>query len=250
MIVTNYTKLFSIELMHDAYIDPGEILRDVSIVPDGNTAQILNGYRLSIKTDHNKLLCFVQTIATIDTSSGSTKYTIVNKPLVDFNENVTLTFRVFLNSSRFFKNSNFRRYYSKPNILHFGNDSGNKLNALLSLSVKIPVYKNTEIYKTGMLAVNNGGLSFETLQDSDNAHPQNTTKTQYWKHVTDFVQYVNQGDLVENTDDEKCFALISISFKKNLTNQFSLLKKSTVAANDNTILGKEYIIHFKNNEVN
>lgn len=250
MIVTNYTKLFSIELMHDAYIDPGEILRDVSIVPDENTAQILNGYRLNIKTDHNKLLCFVQTIATIDTSGGSAKYTIVNKPLVGFGENVTLVFRVFLNSSRFFDNSNLRCYYSKPNILNFSNNSGNKINALLSLSVKIPAYKNSETYKPGMLAVNNGGLSFEALKDSDTAHPQNTTKTQYWKHVTDSVQYVNQGDLEKNEDDEKCFALISISFKKNLTNQFSLLKKSNVVADDNTILGKDYIIHFKNNEVN
>ncbi len=250
MIVTNYTKLFSIEFMHDAYTDRDAVFRDVSILPDEATGQILNGYHLSLKTDHNKLLCFVQTIATIDTTGSSAKYAIVNKPLVGFDENVTLTFRVFLNSQRFYDTSNLRRYYSKPGILNFSNNSGNKLNALLSLSVKIPAYKNTETYKTGMLAVNNGGLSFEALKDSDSAHPQNTTKNQFWKHVTDSVQYVNQGDLVNNTSDEKCFALISISFKKNLSNQFSLLKKSNVAADDNTILGKDYIIHFKNNEVN
>ncbi len=247
MIVTNYTKLFSIELMHDAYTDRDAVFRDVSIVPDEATAQILKGYRLSLKTDHNKLLCFVQTIATIDTSGGSPKYSIENKPLVSFDENVTLNFRVFLNSQRFFDNSNLRFYYARPAILRFGNDSGNKQNALLSLSNKIPSYKTSDTYITGMLTVNGGNLSFEAIKESDPAHPQNTTKIQYWKHVTDSVQYVNQSDLVNNTEDKKCFALISISFKKNLTNQFSLLRKSNVAANDNTILGKDYLIHFKNN---
>ena len=250
MIVTNYTKLFSIEFLHDAYADKDDILRDVSVVPDEATAQIMQGYRLSLKSDRNKLMCFVQTIATIDTLGGSPKVNVVNKPLVIFDENVTLTFRIILNSSRFFDNSNLRRYYAKPNILRFGNDSGNKLSALLSLSNKIPVYKTTETYKSGMLAVNAGSLTFEAIKDSDPAHVQNTTKAQFWQHVTDNVQYVNQADMIENKADEKCFALVSVSFKKNLANQFSLLKKSAVAADDNTILGKDYLIHFKNNEAN
>jgi len=250
MIVTNYTKLFSIAFLHDAYINLGDILRDISIVPDEATAQIMKGYRLNLKTVDNRLLCFVQTMATIDTSAGSPKVNVVNKPLVIFNENVTLTFRIILNSSRFFDNSDLRRYYANPNILHFGNDSGNKLNALLSLSNKIPVYKTSGTYKTGMLAMNAGSQTFEAIQDNDPAHVQNTTKTQFWKHVTDNVQYVNQADLNNNTTNEKCFALVSVSFKKNLANQFSLLKKSNVVADDNTILGKDYLVHFKNNEAN
>jgi len=250
MIVTNYTKLFSIEFLHDAYRDQDAILRDISIVPDEATDRLMNGYRLSLKTEHNKLICFVQTIATIDTSGGSAKVNVVNKPLVNFDENVTLKFRIILNSSRFFDNSNLRRYYTKPKILSFGNESGNKLNLLLSLSNKIQAYKTSETYRTGMLTVNAGNLTFEAIKDHDPVHPQNTTKNQYWKHVADQVQFVNQADLIINTTDENCFALVSISFKKNLTNQFSLLKKSNVAAEDNTILGKDYIIHFKINEAN
>jgi TPP-dependent 2-oxoacid decarboxylase len=101
-----------------------------------------------------------------------------------------------------------------------------------------------------MLATSAANQSFEAIKDSDPAHPQNTTKIQFWSHITDFVQYVNQADLVNDTTGEKCFGLIKISFKKNLTNDFSLLKKSNVAAQDNLILGKEYIIHFKNNAAN
>jgi hypothetical protein len=55
---------------------------------------------------------------------------------------------------------------------------------------------------------------------------------------------------VNDTNGEKCFGLIQISFKRNLTNDFSLLKKSNVAAQNNLILGKEYIIHFKTNAAN
>jgi hypothetical protein len=250
MIVTNYTKLFSIEFLHDAYRDRDDILRDVSIIPDEATDQFMKGYRLNLKTIHNKLLCFVQTIVTIGTSGGSSKVNIVNKPLVNFSENVTLTFSIVINSSRFFNNSNLRLYYSKPKILLFDNDSANKQNALLSLSNKIPAYKTSEVYKPGMLTTNTGNLSFEAIKESDPVHPQNTTKIQFWSHITDLVQYVSQADLVNDTTNEKSFGLISISFKKNLANEFSLLKKSNFVAQNNTILGKEYIIHFKNNEAN
>ena len=260
MIVSNYTKLFSIEFLHYFYRDSidafrnnklrEEILQDISIKPDEATLKTMNGYRIKYKVQKNKLICFVQTIASIDTTSGSPKVNVINKPLVTFNENTILTFKIFINSARFLNNSNLRRFDSKDKILKFGNDSGNKRNALLSLSQKIPAYKTSDTYSTGMLVTNTGNLSFEAIKDSDPAHPQNTTKIQFWSHITDFVQYVNQADLVSDTNGEKCFGLIRISFKKSLTNDFSLLKKSTTAAQNNLILGKEYIIHFKNNAAN
>ena len=260
MIVSNYTKLFSIEFLHYFYRDTidafrnnklrEEILQDISIKPDEATLKTMNGYRIKYKVQKNKLICFVQTIASIDTTSGSPKVNVINKPLVTFNENTILTFKIFINSARFLNNSNLRRFDTKDKILKFGNDSGNKRNALLSLSQKIPAYKTSDTYSTGMLVTNPGNLSFEAIKDSDAAHPQNTTKIQFWSHITDFVQYVNQADLVSDTNGEKCFGLIRISFKKSLTNDFSLLKKSTIAAQNNLILGKEYIIHFKNNAAN
>jgi hypothetical protein len=260
MIVSNYTKLFSIEFLHDFYRDSAdafrdtklrkEILQDISFKPDDATLQIMNGYRIKYKVQKNKLICIVQTIASIDTTSGSPKVNIVNKPLVNFDENTILTFKIFIHSARFLNNSNLRRFDTKDKILKFGNDSGNKRDALLSLSKKIPAYKTAETYKTGMLVTNPGNLSFEAIKDSDPAHPQNTTKIQFWRHITDFVQYVNQADLVNDTNGEKCFGLIQISFKKNLTNDFSLLKKSSTVAQNNLILGKEYLIHFKTNAAN
>lgn len=260
MIVSNYTKLFSIEFLHDFYRDSGDafrdnklreaILQDISIIPDEGTLKIMNGYRIKYKKQKNKLICFVQTIATIDTTSGSPKVNVTNKPLVTFDENTVLTFKIFINSARFLNNSNLRRFDTKDKILKFGNDSGNKRDALLSLSHKIPAYKTSDTYNMGMLVTNPGNLSFEAIKDSDPAHPQNTTKIQFWRHITDFVQYVNQADLVNDTNGEKCFGLIKISFKKNLANDFSLLKKSNVAAQNNLILGKEYIIHFKTNAAN
>jgi hypothetical protein len=260
MIVSNYTKLFSIEFLHDSYRDTADafrdnklreaILQDISINPDETTLKTMNGYRIKYKVQKNKLICFVQTISTIDTSGGIPKVNIVNKPLISFDENTILTFKILINSARFLNNSNLRRFDTKDKILKFGNDSGNKQNAFLALSQKIPVYKTADTYLTGMLATNAANQSFEAIKDSDPAHPQNTTKIQFWSHITDFVQYVNQADLVNDTTDEKCFGLIKISFKKNLTNDFSLLKKSNVAAQNNLILGKEYIIHFKNNAAN
>jgi hypothetical protein len=260
MIVSNYTKLFSIEFLHDFYRDTADafrdnklretILQDISINPDEATLKAMNGYRIKYKLQKNKLICFVQTIASIDTTGGSPKVVVTNKPLVTFDENTVLTFKIFINSARFLNNSNLRRFDTKDKILKLGNDSGNKRDALLSLSQKIPTYKTSDTYSTGMLVTNAGNLSFEAIKDSDPAHPQNTTKIQFWSHITDFVQYVNQADLVTDTKDEKCFGLISISFKKNLKNDFSLLKKSNVAAQNNLILGKEYLIHFKTNAAN
>jgi len=250
MIVCNYTILFGIEFLHDAYSDKDDILRDIRIVPDKDTEQLLKGYRLHLKAVHNRLLCFVQTIATIDTSSGTTKVDVINKPLVKLNVNDTLTFRIVLNSARFFDNSNLRLYYSGVNILRFGNDSGNKRNALLSLSNKIPAYDPAEVYRPGMFVVTSGNRLFEAIRDNDPADPRNTTDTRYWKSITSFVQYVSQADLSTIEHDEKSFALISISFRKNLTGQFSLLQKSNDADLNNTILHKEYLIHFKNRSSN
>lgn len=260
MIVSNYTKLFSIEFLHDSYRDMAdafrdnklreEILQDITIKPDDATLQIMNGYRIKYKVQKNKLICFVQTIASIDTTGSTPKVNVINKPLVTFDENTILTFKIYINSARFINNSNLRRFDTKDKILKFGNDSGNKRDALLSLSQKIPAYKTADTYKTGMLVTNASNLSFEAIKDSDPAHVQNTTKIQFWTHITDFVQYVNQADLASDTTWEKCFGLIQISFKKNLTNDFSLLKKSSFAAQNNLILGKEYIIHFKTNAAN
>jgi len=260
MIVSNFTKLFSIEFLHDFYRDGAdafrdnklreEILQDIRIQPDEATLKTLNGYRIKYKVQKNKLICFVQTIASIDATTGSPKVNVVNKPLVTFDENAILTFKIFINSARFLNSSNLRRFDTKDKILKFGNDSGNKRDALLSLSQKIPAYKTSDTYKTGMLVTNPGNLSFEAIKESDPAHPQNTTKIQFWSHITDFVQYVNQADLVNDINGEKCFGLIKISFKKNLTNDFSLLKKSSTAAQNNLILGKEYIIHIKTNAAN
>lgn len=250
MIVSNYTKLFSVEILHDFYIDHEDICKDINIIPDAATMKMMNGYRLCYRMEHNRLLCFVQTIAAIETSGGITKVNVVNKPLINFDEKTILNFRIYIQSPQFVNTSNLRRYYSKDKYLRFGNDSGNKRDEILSLSHKIPAYKTSEIYKPGMLVTNSGDQSFEAIKESDPVHPQNTTKIQFWSHITDFVQYANQSDLINDTTEEKCFALISISFKKNLTNKFSLLKKSAVVAEDNTILGKDYIIHFKNNEAN
>lgn len=260
MIVSNYTKLFSIEFLHDFYRDSTdafrdnklreEILQDISVKPDEATLKTMNGYRIKYKVQKNKLICFVQTIASIDTTGGSPKVTITNKPLVTFDENTVFTFKIFINSARFLNNSNLRRFAANDKILKFGNDSGNKRDMLLYLSQKIPAYKTSDTYRTGMLVTNPGNLSFEAIKDSDPTHPQNTTKIQFWSHITDFVQYVNQADLVNDTIGEKCFGLISISFKKNLANDFSLLKKSSTATQNNLILSKEYIIHFKTNAAN
>lgn len=260
MIVSNYTKLFSIEFLHDFYRDTTdafrdaelqrEILQDISIRPDDNTLQVMNGYHMNYKVYKNKFMCFVQTVASVDSSAGGPKVTVINKPLVSFDENVTLTFKIYLNSARFLNRSNLRRMITNDKILKFGNTSGNKRGVLLSLTQKIPAYKTSDTYNTGMLVTNPGNLSFEAIKNSDPAQPQNTTKIQYWTRITDFIQYVNQANLVNYSEGQKCFGVIKISFRKNLANDFSLLGKSNVAAQNNLILGKEYLIHFKTNAAN
>jgi len=110
MIVSNYTKLFSIEFLHDFYRDSADafrdkklreaILQDISINPDETTLKTMNGYRIKYKVLKNKLICFVQTIASVDTTGGSPKVTVVNKPQVNFDENTILTFKIFINTAQ------------------------------------------------------------------------------------------------------------------------------------------------------
>jgi hypothetical protein len=250
MIVSNYTKLFSIEFLHEAYRDKADIIRDINIIPDENTTQILNGRRLFYKFDLNTLNCFVQTIASIDTSGGTLKVTTENKPLINFDENSNLNFRLTINSGHFIDNSNLRLFETKKKIFTFSNNSGNKQNMQFFLSKNIPLYNAAENYITGMLVVDGADNLFEAIRESKATDAHDTTENQFWKDVTDFIQYVSQRDLVSDSENEKCFAKITISFQKNLANDFSLLKKSINPIEDNSIKGKDYLIHFKNNEAN
>lgn len=249
MIVCNYTKLFSIEFLHDFYGNAEDVLNDIRITPDEPTLQLMNGYRLKYKIDRNMMFCFVQTIASIDNAGGTINIITENKPLVTFDENSVLNFRLNIKSPGFLDNSNIRRLDRTNKIYRFGNDSGNKHNSLFFLSKEIPAYNAGDDYKIGMLVTDAVEHTFEAIKESNTGDPHNTTESDYWLDITDFVQYVNQADLTPDADEDKSFGAIKISFDKDLPNEFSLLEKSGNAEEDNTILGKDYLIHFKNNAV-
>jgi hypothetical protein len=241
--------LFSIEFLHEFYGNTDDILNDITITPDETTAQLMSGYRLKYKIDRNFLYCFVQTVASVENAGGNLNIVTENKPLVTFNENTILNFRINLKYSGFFDHSNLRRLDKNGKIFRFGNNSGNEINNLFYLSHEIPEYDAAIDYKIGMLVIDGANHSFEAIQESNPSDPHNTTENQFWQDITDFVQYVNQEDLVIDSQEDKSFAAIKISFDKDLPNSFSLLEKSDDDELDNTILGKDYLIHFKNNAV-
>jgi len=250
MIVCNYTKLFSIEFLHESYRNPEDILNDISIQPFAPTSQVMSGYRILQKRDRNILNWFVQTKASIDNSEGQIKVIAENKPLITFDEDSILTFTINIKSQKFLDESNLRRLVRTNKIYRFGNDSGNKHNILFFLSKEIPPYDANLDYQVGMLVTDAFDHTFEAIKESSAADPHNTTETDFWEDITDFVQYVNQEDLAGDTEELKSFGVIKILFDKDLANDFSLLKKSNDPEEDNIILGKDYIIHFKNNAVN
>lgn len=243
MIVTSYTRLFRIVFLHDFYRDPEDILKDISIQPDPATRQLMNGYRLICKIIKNRLDCYVATRVTIRTAGGKTVADILNKPLVDFDESKSMVFNLIINSGRFSDTSNIRSFYPGNSILAFGNDSGNKQNSVLSLTKRLPAYKTSDSYLPGMLVTNASNQTFLALKESGPTNPKNTTNLQYWRPI-DQAPYVSQSDLSTITGKPIPFATITVSFRKNLPNDFGLLKKSTSAAQNNLILGKDYVLHF------
>jgi len=250
MIVCNYTRLFSIEFLHESYGNPEDILNDIRIQPFSPTSLVMSGYRILQKRDRNILHWFVQTKASIDNAEGKIKVITGDKPLITFDEDSTLTFTINIKSQKYLDESNLRRLERTNKIYRFGNDSGNKHNVLFFLSREIPPYNAARDYQVGMLVTDTFDHTFEAIQESSGADPHNTTETDFWEDITDFVQYVSQEDLAVDTEELKSFGVIKIFFDKDLANDFSLLKKSNDPEEDNTILGKEYIIHFKNNAVN
>ncbi len=250
MIVANFTKLFSIEFLHDYYRNSEDLMHAMTIVADEKTGPAMNGYKLINKFDENFLYCFVQTIASIDLSGGSINVITENKPLIHFDENTVLNFKMTLKSPEFFNHTNLRRFETHNKIFSFGNDSGNKHNSLFFLSKKIPAYNAANDYLIGMLVTDAVDHTFEAIKESSAVDPHGTAESDFWSDITDFVQYVNQEDLVADTNGDKSFGVLKISFNKELQNDFSLLLKSNDPGLDNTILGKDYVIHFKINAVN
>ena len=165
-----------------------------------------------------------------------------SKPLISIDECVQLNFRFSLNSGYFLNASNLRLFILKNKIFRFGNDSGNKqsdLHDVFYLSKKIPVYDNAKDYTTGMLVIYGVNKTFEAIKENNAVTPHDPGDPSYWREVPKTVQYINQEDLVNDSENENCFATLKILFSKSLANDFSFLE------GDNTIKEKEYIIHFK-----
>lgn len=119
----NFTRLFSIDVLNNGYRDNNEILQHISIIPDEETSQKMNGYSLVNKVMSNRLICFVRTQMKLDSSTGSVKIIPINKPFIDINVNDVLFFNVILNSSYFVSNSNVGSFYDRNKTFLFSNDS-------------------------------------------------------------------------------------------------------------------------------
>ncbi len=235
MIVTDFKMLFSIEFIHDFFIKDEDMLRDVSIMPDKETAITFKNYNMQWRINKNKLYCFVQT--------KTNSVLIDNKPLVDFKESDVLKFKLNIINGQFMNYTNLPLFETQNKIYRFANDSVNHHGIRYFLSRPVPAYSTANAYQMGMLACV-GIDSREAIQYSDATSPRGFSHADFWTEETDFVGFVNQSDLVEkvykeNEKEEKCFAEIEISLSKNLLDDFSLLKP------DNTIRGMKYLIHFE-----
>lgn len=233
MIVFDFKLLFSIEFIHDFFNKEEDMLRDLLIKPDVDTEKLLNNYRMKYRIDNNKLLCFVQTKTNSDVSD--------NRPLVDFNANDILKFKLIVTNGQFLNYTNLPLFETENKIYHFANDSSNQINSTYFLSRPIVAYEPAGIYQMGMLASDGTNIreAIQYINSEVFADPH------FWTDPLVVTGYVNHGDLVtriykENEKEEMCFGEIEILLSRSLPEDFNLLKP------DNTLREMKYIIHFKN----
>ena len=249
MIVWNYRKLFSIEFLHDAYREQADVLRSVRIVPDEDTSRLMSDYRLFCRTEQNFFYCYAQTIASIDTSGAEPVIITKEQPLVPFDQTKQLVFRLQADSSQFIHTSNLNSYDFRHNVFGLVNSTGNAAGTALYLSQTAPMYAPNADYKAGMYVTDGTGHIYGAIRGSNNNDRHAPTETSHWRDITASVRFLRQSDMPKDPAGSNGFGVITISLHKDPANEYALLRTSAAPADNDAIIGKSFIAHFKNDAV-
>lgn len=213
MIQTKYGILFTLELLHNFYVD--KRCDDFMITPSQDTQKVLNGNKIVTKQYDYQLYAGIQTDTT------GIPFTIPGKDL-------QLTFFLYLNNSLFFNYTNLPSSYPSGKLYYFSNRNDNAANGKNFLSQKIDVYSSSKKYVPGDLATNAGGTVFEAIRSSDSATPFDLSHADHWMQI-DKNKYMSEADALQwlpsisnyNFLSPQPSAVVHVAGYNTATNDFS-----------------------------
>jgi hypothetical protein len=176
-----YAILFSVELMHDYYIDQRS--NDFVVVPTAETAVLMRNLGMVYKYAGNQLYVLIK----VDATTGL--------PLIPLDPSKNFVFAMALDHVHFYNFTNLTYSPSAPQRYYFSNTNQNQSGTDLLLQSPIKIYNNGTNYAIGDLVATNTNNVYEALKPgSGNA----LTNADAWLSRNK-TQYVNALDLITVT---------------------------------------------------
>lgn len=177
----NYKILFISEILHTYYATGNS--KDFEVIPSAETALLMKDKGVIYKVVGNKLLVAVNC-------------DVLSKPLVKLNAANKFSFYLKLLNGNF---NNITNIEYKPNELkrfYFSNINQHKIDTVLYLTKKIPVYNAATAYTPASLAANGIDEIFEAVKSSNSGNTHGLGETAFWQKK-DKQQYATANDLIE-----------------------------------------------------
>jgi hypothetical protein len=191
MIDINFKYLFSIEILHKYFADL--LCNDFSITSSAQTNSVASGHRLVVRQYKNQLYVGTQFI-----NSQPPPPPNQNKPFVDVEQGMQMTFYMWLSNPLFFNYTNLPSSYDPGTIYYFTNRNSTQIpgkNFLSAPKAKLS-YNNAATYLPGDIAANSAGMIFRAIGPSSQADPHGLAEAAFWVQV-DNSAYASNADVLK-----------------------------------------------------
>jgi len=187
---TTYNILFTIELLHNYYLNT--LSRDFDIAAAPETFFALNNHKILTRNMENKL------VALMETEAG--------KPHITPGKQTLFRFYLIPKKNSFGNYTNISLTKTSGQVYYFSNMSGNPVAAKQYLSQQITPYNSANTYVPGDMSANGSNVVFEALQNNQPGNVHGLGDTAFWKN-TGSKQYVSSTDLIKKIPSVYNFSL-------------------------------------------
>lgn len=178
MIDVKYGMLFTIELLHKYFTS--QLCKDFTIIPSGQTQNVLKGNRIVVKQYDNTLYAGIQ----MDKALTATPFII--PPAT-----AQLTFFLQLRTNLFINYTNLPPTLQNNKIYYFTNRNVNPANSKNFISLPL-LYDNTRQYSPGDLVTDPSGTVYQSILTGSGNTPSAATSN-FWM-IIDKNQYFSERD--------------------------------------------------------
>ena len=209
---TNYSKLFTVELLHDYFADSK--CKGLQILPTRDCASVCKQMNIQLRNNQNELMAFIRE----NDEQGPFINSGTNQFYHKYYNNIVFRFYITMNSSTLLHYTNIEYAFNDNKKFYFSNLAGNEQNGEFYLTAPVADYTPGNTYNPGALVKDTlSGNVYESLKKTVAAKKKNPlSDTTLWapkgllylqKPVDDFAEKKDyqQGSLVKKPGSQNVY---------------------------------------------